>query len=204
MWMLLTILICIFPMQAQALSLQDLVEQGTFEAGGVTFSNFTASTAILGATNPSCCTFSTLDTIQAELLPEGLKLSQIEGQGSTTDMAVNRLPNDFHVRLSFDTDQSVFHSGSTIEGRGFISTFLNQTSSGPSQLHTDGLIDVQVSFACSHTNPPAFPCDFAFSDGAVGISSTLNNTLIPEPTTAGLMVAGVALIVIRRYITNLS
>ncbi len=194
---LILLLTALLPLPARALSLQDLVDQGSFTAGEANFSNFRASTDIL-TDNPgsTCCTFSTLDTIHAELLPEGLRLSEIQGRGRTDSLSTDRFPSDFVVRLSFDSDHPVTLTDVTLSGgwSPFTTPLYNNTFIGPSSYHVTASLGIQISPRCSHIQPPGFPCEFFFQQGTMTV-----NTLVPEPSTVTLLVVGMTGLAIRRY-----
>ncbi|WP_447985468.1 PEP-CTERM sorting domain-containing protein [Nitrospira sp. Nam74] len=186
----------LLPLPVQGLTLQDLVDQGSFSAGGSTFSNFAASTHIAtysigggpAPLIPDCCTFSTLDEIQVDLMPDGFLISNIYGSGQS-DNGLHGMPSDFHLALAFDSfPRPVRLTDVTLGGAWspFTTASLDETLSHPVTYHYTASLGIQISPHCSHTHSPLFPCDFSFHEGSVTVT-----TNVPEPSTAALMIAGV-------------
>ncbi|WP_447985467.1 PEP-CTERM sorting domain-containing protein [Nitrospira sp. Nam74] len=197
------------PAHAHGLSLQDLVDDGSgFSAGAATFSNFAASILVTSYSNDGSPTpllpgvsVATLDDIQVEAKVEGFEVSNLFGFGQSLHGFAG-LPYDFTLWLGFESNRPVVAGEKDVSG-GSIDVLARSTFISESQYQSSVGINVRPFGRCQHHPPDitTWPCVVGWSEGSAFIGTVApESTVVPEPTPAALMVAGVPGLAMLRYL----
>jgi hypothetical protein len=153
---LVLLMAAFLPVQAHALSLQDLVDQGTFSAGPATISNFTASTLIDGG-GVAPALDDVIVFLQRNPVPSLVVIDVIPP-----------IPQIFRALVDFNSTHAINFPQPGATGNVFVIDHFTNTLISPGNWQVNGSWDMLIT---------------------------------PEPATAALMVAGIAGLAIRRYLS---